>query len=205
MRSFRRLALTLALFGLPAALVVSTAVVAHADSGAATTFVQGKHKTVVKLLNAPAGSDRDKKVDTELEGLIDYDEMAKSTLADEWGKRTPAEQKEFRDLLRELIQKNYKQRVNDTLTFAVDWKGEESKGSDVVVHTEASNPKDPRAPKVAIDYVLRAKGAGWQAVDIVIEGSSQVTTFKREFKKKIDKEGWTKLIETMKKKRDEKK
>jgi phospholipid transport system substrate-binding protein len=202
----RRIVLLAQLTAASAAVVsVASASLAASAAGPATVFVQGKYDSVVKLLKSAASPERDKKVDAELAGLIDFDEMAKTTLDKEWDKHSAAEQSEFRDLLRELIQKNYKERVNDTRTYAVDWQGETADGGDVVVHTVANNPSDKRAQPVKIDYVLRKKGAGWQAVDIVIEDASQVKTFRKEFKKKIDKDGWAALIQTMKDKRDGKK
>ncbi|MEO7096437.1 MAG: ABC transporter substrate-binding protein, partial [Polyangiales bacterium] len=104
--------------------------------------------------------------------------------------------------LKQLIQKNYKKKLTQTLSYAIDYKGEDAKatGGDVIVHTEAKNKEDKREPVVLIDYVLRKKGAGYIVVDLVPEGSSMIKTYAKDFKKVIDKDGFPAVITKMKEK-----
>lgn len=209
-RSLRRTLLSLVLVTSTAAVAMLPAsdVVAAPTKGDATKYVEGKHSTLIKLLGQPASKARDEKVDAELGTLVDYDQMAKDALGKEWDKRTDAEKKEFTDLLKQLIQKNYKKNLEKTVNYAVDFKGEQSTAKlpsgaapqpgDVVVYTEATNKLDKRDPSVKIDYVLRKKGAAFIAVDLVTEDSSMIKTFGKDFKKEIDKNGFASVITKMK-------
>lgn len=159
-----------------------------------TTFLQEKQNKVRTLLQGPASADREKKIDAELASLIDYDEMAKASLGagtkdDEYGNRKPEELKEFTDLLRQLVEKNYKKRLNDTLKYDIKYNGEEPKDGDVLVKTTAKDTSKPKDEPVTIDYRVRKKNGNYVVVDIVTEGSSMAHTYHKEFAKIIKNQG----------------
>lgn len=192
---------------LAAALAASVAAVSApvladppaATAGAASAFLDGKLKAVRALLATPASPEREKKIDAELKSLLDYDDMAKVALGAEYDKHSKEEIAEFTGILRQLIEKNYKRRLEDTLNYEIVNKGEEqTKDGDVLVKTEAKNIKDKKAAVVQIDYVVRKKGGGWIAVDLIPEGSSMAKTYHKEFSKVIKKDGWPALIKKMK-------
>ncbi len=165
----------------------------------ASDFLDCKVAKVRALLSAPPSADRDKKVDVELKLLVDYDDMAQVALGPvEYGKHAKEELAEFTDILRQLVEKNYKKRLQDTLKYKIVTKSEEPKGADVLVKTEATNQSDPKAAVVQIDYVLRKKNGTWIAVDLIPEGSSMAKTYNKEFSKVIKKDGWPTLIKKMK-------
>ncbi len=198
---FRTLRRSLLALCLATATVGMVGTVTTSDAQAASTatdFIKGKHETVVKLLKTPKSADRDKKIDAELTTLVDYDEMAKAAVGVNWDKRSDAEKKEFTELLRQLVDRNYRKRLEQTLDYNVTYKGEKAQGSDTLVQTEAANAKDLRAPAVMIDYVLRKKGSGFIVVDIVPEGASYVKVYNKEITKILDKNGWDAVIKKMK-------
>jgi phospholipid transport system substrate-binding protein len=214
-RSLRRTLFAVALATGAAAVTFmpATEAVAGPTKGDATKYIETKHDTILKLLSqnpkTPAEiKARDEKVDAELAVLVDYDQMAKDALGKEWDKRTDAEKKEFTELLKQLIQKNYKKNLNKTLTYAVEYKGEQSltklpsggepAPGDVLVLTEAKNKDDKRDTAVLIDYVLRKKGSSYIAIDLVTEGSPMIRAYNKEFKKVIDKDGFPAVITKMK-------
>ena len=214
-RSFRRTLFAFALATGTAALALApTADVQAAPiKGDATKYVEGKHAAVLKLLGQAAKTPdevkaRDAKVDAELATLVDYDQMAKDALGKEWDKRTDAERKEFTDLLKQLIQKNYKKNLTKTVNYAIDYKGEqaltklpsggEAQPGDVLVNTEATNKEDKRDTSVKVDYVLRKKGTGYVAIDLVTEDSPMVRAYNKEFTKEIAKNGFPSVITKMK-------
>jgi len=199
-RLLRRSLLCLVLAGSAGLIVGTSTAPAAAEAASATSFLDGKLKTVRTILGTPATPDREKKLDAELSTLVDYEEMAKVALGKEYANRTPAEITEFTSILRQLIEKNYKKRLQDTLNYEISNKGEEPQGSDVLVKTEAKNLKDKKASAILIDYVVRKKGSGWIVVDIVPEGSSMAKTYNKDFTKVIKKDGWAALIQKMKNK-----
>jgi phospholipid transport system substrate-binding protein len=199
-RFVRRSLLALVLAASAGAFVGATTVArpAAAQAASASSFLDGKLKNVRALLNSPASPDREKKLDAELATLVDYDEMAKVALGKEYANRSKEEITEFTGILRQLIEKNYKKRLQDTLTYQITNKGETAQGTDKLVSTEAKNLKDPKAAAILIDYVVRPKGSGWIVVDIIPEGSSMAKTYNKDFSKVIKKDGWPALIKKMK-------
>ena len=164
----------------------------------ASEFLDCKVAKVRALLGTPASPEREKKVDAELKLLVDYDDMAKVALGAEYDKHSKEELAEFTDILRQLIEKNYKKRLQDTLRYKIVVTGEEPKASDFLVKTQATNLEDKKAAVVLIDYVLRKKNGAWIAIDLIPEGSSMAKTYNKEFTKVIKKDGWPSLIKKMK-------
>lgn len=210
-RSLRRITVALSLLVAPALLGVA-AIETEARAGTAVTpgpvsaSLKSKLDPIVEYLrnNKTPSAARTKKVNGDLAGLIDFDAMAKDSLGDEWAKRSAAEQKEFSDILRQLVEKNYSKRLDEFVNYDIKWTAESVKGSDATVKTNATNLKNTREPAVLIDYTLRKRGNDWVVVDIIPEGASYVTTYRKEFTKILNKPapdgGWDKLIAKMKKK-----
>ncbi|MGZ3423975.1 MAG: MlaC/ttg2D family ABC transporter substrate-binding protein [Polyangiales bacterium] len=206
LRSIRRslFAALLAVSAVSAATVVESA--SYAADGAATSFVQGKTDKLRQLLATPASAEREKKIDEELKGLIDFDLMAKSSLGygtehDYYTPRTKEEIADFTDVLKKLVEKNYKKNLNDTLNFDVSFVGEEAqKDGDVVVKSLAKSKTDPKKPANKIDYRLKKRDKGYVVVDLITEESPMVNTFRKDFRKKIDKDGFPALMTQLKKK-----
>jgi len=201
-RSFLATLLTSSLaLGVVSVVTPTRADAAAAPASGASTYLKSEHEKVTTLLKSK-DADKDKKVDAELANLIDYDQMAKDALGDQWNapERTDAQRAEFKDLLRQLIQKNYKKRLNQTLDYDVTYKGEDpGKDGAIVVHTEAQNVNDKREAPTQIDYVLKKDASGKYIVtDLVPEGSSMIHTYNKEFKKVIKDKGWDEMIKKMK-------
>lgn len=167
-------------------------------AGPASSALDAKLQNVRGFLGEGAAGE--KKIDGELKTLLDYDEMAKVALGpDEITKHSKEEIAEFTGILRQLIEKNYKKRLKDTLNYQIIYKPEETlKNGDVMVKTEAKNLGDPKAAVVLIDYTVRKKDGAWIAVDIIPEGSSMAKTYHKEFSRIIKKDGWATLIKKMK-------
>lgn len=198
-RTLRTTLLALSLALGTAAFVTPLRADAATVSPGASTFLKSKHEKVATILKSK-DADKDKKVDAELDALIDYDQMAKDSLGEEWANRSDEEKKQFEDLLKQLIQKNYKKRLNQTLDYAITYKGEDSKpNGDVIVHTEAQNVNDKREAPTQIDYVMRKDSAGkYTVVDLVPEGSSMIKTYRKEFGKVIKDKGFPEVVKRMK-------
>jgi ABC-type transporter MlaC component len=179
-------------------VVVTPTLTVQAATGAATDFLRARHDVVIGLLRQPQSADRDKKIDGELNALIDYEEIAKASLGPtEWDKRTDAERSKFMGLLKQILQNNYRKNLNQTLDFEISYTDETPVGSDFKVTTEAKNLKAPRDPVVTANYMLRKRGGLYIIVDVMPEGSSQARQFNKDFTKIIKNDGWDKLIEKM--------
>ncbi|MFN8642262.1 MAG: ABC transporter substrate-binding protein [Candidatus Binatia bacterium] len=109
--------------------------------------------------------------------FLDTDTMGKAALDKHWSAFTPAQQKEFLGLFRELFQRTYVQKLLlfDRPDFG--YIGEELTGADQArVDTKIITPRD----EFAVTYRMRRQGERWLATDIQIEDLSLTTNFRRQ-------------------------
>src|SRR5882724_9512177 len=192
-----RLIRTLSLFGVGLLMALTlTSPVLAADS--AQEFVQSKQARVTSLLHQSPSSQRDKQIAAVLDGMMDYDELAKRSLATHWTDLSETQRREFTEVLRRLVQRNYERNIKNILEYRVEYLGEDPASDSVVVHTRATSTTNVREDPVAIDYELGRVGEGWKVLDIVTEGSSLVKNYKNQFHRIIQKDGYDALLKRMK-------
>jgi phospholipid transport system substrate-binding protein len=192
-RSIRKL--TLFGVGLLASLAIGPRAFA---AQSAQDFVQSKQAQVTSLLHQAASSQRDKQVSAVLDGMMEYDELAKRSLAGHWSELSETQHREFTDVLKKLVQHNYERSIKNILDYRVDYLGEDPGADSVVVRTRATSKTNVREDPVAIDYKLARIGDDWKVIDIVTEGSSLVNNYKNQFHRIIQKDGYEALIKRMK-------
>jgi phospholipid transport system substrate-binding protein len=193
--------LFVASFALLAALAGSSPAQGQAKAEA-QRFLQRKQEAVMDLLRTPAGSasakaKRKARLEELLEGFLDYEEVSKRSLGDRWDEQSVAERKKFTRLLRELVEKGYRKNLERTLDYQVRYEGSASDDGTVLVRTTARSRKNPRAPAISIDYRLHESGGAWRVYDIVTDGVSMIRNYRSQFRRIIDKEGWSGLIDRM--------
>ncbi|HSC89181.1 MAG TPA: ABC transporter substrate-binding protein [Polyangiaceae bacterium] len=197
MQKFLRICLSAALL----TLSLGWSGLAHAET--AQNYLKAKQAELTVLVSQPP-ADGDQKLKATFDDLLDYDTLAKDSLGDQWAKLSPAEQKEFQSLLMTLVQRAYTKSIRDTLAYDIEFKGESEAKAGKVVHTVARHKTDQRKDPITIDYLAHQVGGKWRVFDIVTEGSSLVANYKSQFKRIIDKSGFTGLVEKMKTKAAEK-
>jgi phospholipid transport system substrate-binding protein len=173
-----------------------------AFAAGATDALKDKQNELITLLKKPKSADNDKKIEGVFDALIDYDTLAKESLAGHWDELSEEQRKEFRELLKRLVRNAYRKNLRKTLTYDVKYTGEDPGKKGVVVHTKAKNKKNAREDEVSIDYALHEVGGKWMVYDIVTEGSSTVSTYRAQFTKVIKKNGFAELMKKLKKKAD---
>jgi len=166
-------------------------------AAAAEEYVKAKQTELTGLIKKPRTPESDATLIKLFDGLLDYETLAKDSLGEEWGKRTPDEQKEFQKLLSTLVQRAYTKGIRDTLDYDVTFRGEVEGKSGKVVQTVATHKTDKRKEPVHIDYVVRQAGSVWRVVDIVTEGSSLVSNYRNQFRRVIEQKGFSGLLEKM--------
>ncbi|NOY90735.1 MAG: ABC transporter substrate-binding protein [Deltaproteobacteria bacterium] len=178
---------------------------AHAQNtpAAAQHFLEGRHQQVQRLLRQPASARRNSALSSVIEGLLDYDSLAKAALGSAWEEHTQAERQAFAELLKQLVQMNYQHNLENTLDFRVSYGEAEADGDVVIVHTEARSRTNRRAPSVSIDYRLHQVDGNWRVVDISTDGSSMVRSYHRQFRRIIRREGWDGLMTRMRARLDD--
>ena len=114
---------------------------------------------------------------TLLAKFLDTDTMGKAALDKHWSAFTPAQQKEFLVLFRELFQRTYVQKLLLFERPDFGYVGEELSGPDQArVDTKIITPRD----EFAVTYRMRRQGDRWLATDIQIEDLSLTTNFRRQ-------------------------
>lgn len=166
-------------------------------AGAAGDFLQAKQEALRLIIEKPKSSASDAELKAKFDALLDYETLAQSSLAEQWAKLSPEQQKEFTTLLQTLVQRAYTKSIRDTLDYNITVKGDVAATAGQLVQTVASHKTDKRKESIEIDYLLKKSGATFQVIDIITEGSSLVSNYRNQFKRVIAKTGFDGLMEKM--------
>jgi ABC-type transporter MlaC component len=172
---------------------------ASADVDGAKTFVEKEHGQIKKLVESNAPSDDVRKA---IDGMVDYDELAKRTLGkpcpptvpqctNHWDADLTAEQRtEITGLLRKLVEKNYHKNLNKTRDYDISYRGAKDAGENLSkIRTEAKSKVKLRDPAVQVDYVILGSGDRYRVVDIITEGSSMTKNYYDQFHRMLTTAG----------------
>jgi ABC-type transporter MlaC component len=178
-----------------------------AKAGPGTTAVKAANDTISTQLKTKvtAGSAEEKalaaKVTTSVRGFLDIDQLGKRAMVDQWAKLSKEQQTQFLTLLRELIEANYVRGLRSNLSYTVDYVGEETdKDKNVVVTTKVNTQRKGRPYTIEVVYVLVKDGDKLRAFDVKTDGVGLIDNYRTMFNKVIAKDGFTGLIDKMKKK-----
>ena len=115
--------------------------------------------------------------------FLDTDTMGRAALGKNWEKFTPAQQKEFLTLFRQLFQRTYVQKLLLFERPDFEYVGETVDGNSAQADTKIVTPRD----EFAVVYRLRRDGDRWLATDIQIEDLSLTTNFRRQLDRMLEK------------------
>ncbi len=188
-------------------MVFLLAVPALAAPGPGTTAVKQANDTITGLLKQKAapGSKEEKelaaKVTTSVRNFLDIDQLGKRAMVDQWSKLSKEQQTQFLTLLRELIEANYVKGMRANLTYTVDYVSEtKDKDGNIVVTTKVNTQRKGRPYSIEVVYVLVKDGDKLRAFDVKTDGVGLIDNYRAMFNKVIAKDGFSGLIEKMKKK-----
>ncbi len=170
-------------------------------AGAATDAVKARQQEVFKLLEKEA--ENKKKIQTLFDEWIDYEELAKGALGDEWGKLSDTQKKEFVGLLKQLVSRAVERNLKKVLPYNIEYVGEDAKADGrKVVKTKAKHKTNTREEPIAIDFVVRDLGGGkFRLVDVITDDDiSLVESYRSQFVPLLKKEGYEALAKKMREK-----
>lgn len=125
-------------------------------------------------------------------GIFDFREMAKRSLGQHWGKRTPVEREEFARIFAELVQRSYMSKVDQYRSEKIIIRGEKVDGDYAVVETTLPFGEGREIP---IDYKMHNTADRWadrwKVYDLSVDGISLVANLHAQFNKII----WTSSYE----------
>ena len=128
---------------------------------------------------------------------FDFEEMAKRSLAQNWKKRTPEEQKEFVPLYSDLLENAYIKKVEKYEDEKVVYGEEKTEGAYATVRTNILTTKEVSIP---IEYRLLKEGSQWKVYDVVIEGVSLVNNYRNQFNSILRSGTYEELVKRLKSK-----
>lgn len=188
-----------------AAMALAGAAGAQPRAAGPRQWIQARQAVVTRLLQqtvpagSPAAAQRDENVTRVLHQMLDLDELSRLALDPLWAERTPAEKQQFVGLLRQLIERNYRQNLDQTLGYAITYDTEnvDAAAGTASVRTTARSRTDARAAAVSIEYKLHRRGNEWIVYDLVTNGSSLVQTYHDSYVRIIRERGFAELIRRM--------
>jgi phospholipid transport system substrate-binding protein len=182
-------------------LTLALSVTAWAEP-TAKGFVMTKQGELTSLVkDGSAGAN--KKVQALFDQILDYDTLARESLDKHWADRTDAERDEFTQVLKDLVRRAYRRNLDKTAGYDVAYEGETKLEKGQLVRTVARSKKNAREEPLSIDYLVKQVDGKWLIADIVTEGSSLVTNYRRQFGRIIKTKGFPELLRRMKGRLDE--
>jgi phospholipid transport system substrate-binding protein len=174
--------------------VLWTAAPVLAQEGPAGRFLKTQHDTVVRQLRQRPDNPR---IGAVVEGLLDFEEIAKRALTRHWDGLEASQRTEFVSLLTQLVRRNYQGNLERTLDYTIEYGGETASGDHVTVETTARSRENRRAPPVAIKYTMARTETAWVVHDIDTDGVCMVRNYRNQFNRIIERDGFPALLEKM--------
>lgn len=175
----------------------------QALAGVPLETVKGYADKVLDVLRDPAlKAEAAKKTKKEKlraisEKMFDFTELSRRTLANNWKKLSPEQQKEFVELYTSLLEDTYAnkilaysdEKINFTKEVPLSEKTVEVQST--VLRTKGDIP---------IYYRVIIKDGSWRVYDVVIEGVSLINNYRSQFKEMLANKPPESLLETLRKK-----
>lgn len=174
----------------------------NAWAGPPTDAVKKSVDDVISILEDPAWKKSEKKEERQklLEQTIslrfNFTEMARRSLATEWAKRTPDEQKEFAANFQTLLAKTYIGRIDAYSGGKVQYLKELNDGEYAEVYTHTDTGKSA----IDINYRMNKVSDDWRVYDVMVEGTSLVQNYREQFKRILRKNSFAELSKQLREK-----
>ncbi len=174
-----------------------------AFAGIPLETVQGHADKVLDVLRDPSlKAESAKKVKKEkiraiAEKMFDFTELSKRTLAQNWSKFSPEQQKEFIELYTSLLEDTYANKIMEYTDEKIVFSKEVplTEKTVEVRSTVLRNKGD-----VSIYYRVIMNDDSWRVYDVVIEGISLINNYRSQFREILANKPPESLLETLRKK-----
>jgi len=133
-------------------------------------------------------------------GIFDFEETARRSLARHWAPRTPAERDEFVQLFADLLERSYLSKIELYGGERIAYVGETIDGDTPIVKTKITTRQGTEIP---VDYRMHKRGDRWLVYDVIIEGVSLVANYRVQFNKIITTSSYAELVKKMRDKQEE--
>ncbi len=155
-----------------------------------------REKRIKALLDASISSEvQRERLKKEINGIFDFESMAKIALGERWKTLTPEQQREFVDAFARLIRENSLRKL-DIYRAEVEYLDVAVKGDQARLKTRATY-KDKQT---TIDYELIRKNGRWYVVDFLLDDVSTAHAYQKSFARIMKKHGYSGLLERIRRK-----
>jgi len=183
MTPFRRLALVMLMVAFSTGAHPAAAQPKAADQTAPLDLVKATVSRVLAIVQAPRviandGRQRRAEIRRAAQGLFDFREMARLTLAQHWKDRSAPEQEEFVQLFTDLLERSYLTTIENYAGEKITFQGESISGPYAQVRSRITTD---RRMETSIEYRLLERDARWAVYDVVLDGVSLVSNYRSQF------------------------
>jgi phospholipid transport system substrate-binding protein len=130
--------------------------------------------------------------------LFDFEALSELSLGSSWAERTETEKKEFTELNRLLIEKNYADPKLYSKAEKIDYAGVEIDGQEALVKTVVSY----KTEKSHIDYQMHLVGGKWLIYDMIVDDLSIGKSNRSQFRKEMRKTSFEGLMDKLRQRLD---
>ncbi|HCI69219.1 MAG TPA: hypothetical protein DF712_09755 [Balneola sp.] len=152
----------------------------------------------VKTLLGPKGSEYSDEQRAEIKdiinGIIDFESMAKYALEDTYASLSKEVQTEFVDLFATIVRDQSLNKL-DIYRAEVTYNSIEVEGNKATVKTYAELD-DIRTP---VDYTMVKEEGEWVITDLILDEVSTAESYNRQFQRIITRKGFDSLLSTLRK------
>jgi phospholipid transport system substrate-binding protein len=194
--------------------VVALAIGAHpagaqpkpaADQIGPLDLVRASVSRVLAIVQSPrvvVSDDRQRRTEIRrvAQGLFDFNEMARLTLARHWKDRSVPEQEEFVRLFTDLLERSYLTTIENYAGERITFLGELVSGPYAQVRSRITTD---RRVEISIEYRLLESGARWAVYDVVLDGVSLVSNYRSQFNSIIRTSSFADLLAKLRNKQIE--
>lgn len=131
------------------------------------------------------------------EKMFDFTELSKRTLALNWSKFNPEQQKEFIKLYTSLLEDAYASKI---------MSGEDDKvvfGKEIALTDKTAEVRSTilrKTGEVPVSYRMILEDGAWRVYDVVIEGVSLINNYRSQFREILSNKPPESVLETLRKK-----
>jgi phospholipid transport system substrate-binding protein len=172
-------------------------------AGAPLDTVQANVNKVLDVLRDPnlkgesAKVTKKEKLAAIYEQMFDGVELSMRTLGANWNKLNPAQQKEFTQLYRQILEKAYIDKILSYTDEKIVFPKETMLSSN---QAEVQTKVITSSNEIPIFYKVILKGGTWKVYDVVVENVSLVQNYRSQFNSILAKNTPDQLLETLRKK-----
>ncbi|MFP3983683.1 MAG: phospholipid-binding protein MlaC [Desulfurivibrionaceae bacterium] len=134
-----------------------------------------------------------------IEERLDHEEIAKRALARHWRDINDEQRKEFTSLFLQLLKDTYINRLKNCSCEAdANFYEQRKRGDRAIVYSKVRN--EQKGQETPIDYRLIKKDGEWGIYDIIVEGTSLISNYRKQFDRIMKRSGYSELSKKLREK-----